>query len=181
MYKAHRTAVNIYEIYSGQDLVGRTSFTDKFAVWTAEDAPLTGVVQALGAEAFPILEIDGVKYTARKKLLASPAGFAAFLYNNYTIRLENSGTSVIDVLLIGNSWAMTINYKGEKFFLKRKSLFSFRYVLTRENGSVIAAFHDTTPFLTVSIRRDFAIDVKCPLDNILITVAFWLAVNNTFR
>ncbi len=176
VYTAQRTALNEYSLKTDADcLVSTISFTQKFAVWTAEGAPLTGVIRGLNKEAFPVITIRGVPRIARKRLLTNK-----FFFNNFDVWFEKEGEMEIHARTQAARWTSQISYQGEAYHLKRRSLFSFRFDLQRDDGHQVASFKETTPFWSVSARREFLLAFLEPIDDTLLTFAFFLAATDVY-
>lgn len=171
MYTAQRTALNDYSLYDVEDRpISLISFTAKFAVWAAEHAPLTGAVRDLKREAFPVLTVQGVSHIARKRLLTNH-----LLFNDFDVWLEREGESTIAARMEAARWINVISYQGVTYHLKRRSLFSFRFDLLRGDGSLVASFTETTPVWRVSVCRNYSLLSSQPMDDTLLTFAFFLA------
>ncbi|MDI1229181.1 MAG: hypothetical protein PSY14_15990 [bacterium] len=179
-YTAKRTALNAYAISAVDGRVVMTSsFTDKFAVWTAEGAPMASAMRGLNLEAFPQLTINGAPCIARQRLMTNK-----LFYNTYQIWLEGAGDAiaekVIQVELNQAKWRNTITYQGKAYWFRRRSLFTFDYSLEDESGKELAHFSETTPFLTFSVRKTYKLLTYTPLDETLVAFAFFLAAGISY-
>jgi hypothetical protein len=174
-YTANRTALNTFDVSAADGRVVMTSlFTGKFAVWTAEDAPMTSAMRGLNMEAFPQLTINGAPCIARKRLMTNK-----LFYNTYQIWLDGAGDAtaekVIQLELNQPKWRNPITYHGNVYWFRRRSLFTFDYSLEDEQGKELARFGETTPFLTFSVRKTYSLKTYSPIDETLLCFSFFLA------
>lgn len=177
MYTAERTDLNKYVLHKdGRQQISAIQFTDKFAVWPAEGAPLTGSITGSALDAYPQFLINGTAYTARRKLLTNN-----FLLNHYDVWLDKDGEAVIKIRLEPPKWKSRLSYQGQDYILERHGTFTFRYTLSDAAGQPVASFRETTPFLQFSVRRNFALQTFRPIDEILLTFAFWIGVTTIYR
>jgi|GEM_PF-6392841 hypothetical protein len=177
MYTAERTDLNKYILYKeGRQTVSTIQFTDKFAVWPAEGAPLTASITGSALDAYPQFSINGVSYTARRKLLTNN-----FLLNHYDVWLDKGGEAAIKIRLEPPKWKSRLSYQGRDYILERHGTFTFRYTLSDAAGQLIASFRETTPFLQFSVRRNFSLQTFGPIDEVLLTFAFWIGATTIYR
>ncbi len=176
VYLAQRTALNDYSLreVSGTP-VSSISFTSKIAVWTAEGAPLTGMIRGAKQEAFPILTIQDRPHLAKRRLLTNN-----LLLNEYDLWLEREEETVIAARIQAARWATCISYQEHTYQLRRRSFFRFRFDLQRSDGIQVASLRETTSFWSVSVHREFALASSGPVDSTLLTFAFFLAATDFF-
>lgn len=177
MYTAERTDLNEFTLHNErQELVSTIKFTNKFAVWPAEGAPLTASIVGSALDAYPNFSINGTSYVARRRLLTNN-----FMFNHYDVWLDKNGEQAIKIRLEPPKWKSRLSYQGQDYILERHGTFTFRYTLSDAAGQLIASFRETTPFLQFSVRRNFSLQTFVPIDEVLLTFAFWIGATTIYR
>jgi len=146
-------------------------------IWSCENAPIGDpfyVDRKLGV--YPVMRVGAVRYIVRRKLLTN-----VFFRNSYEIQLvSEDGRIAAMVILPGGIFKQQqISYAGDRYALQRMNFFRFDYRVFRNDVAVVHLM-ESTPFLTFSSRREFAIDVSSEVDAELVGLAFFLSHNQFF-
>lgn len=172
MYSAIRTSLLNTDVFYKDAHFASIAFNDGMWVWMAENSPLSSF--AGGRQSCPALMIDGTRFEARKALKSN-----RFLVNDYKVWLVAQDGNVPISSFMPASWPKEIEFKGQKYCLKRQSIFAFKFTLEGENTNII--FRETTPFFTFSSRKSFSITSADKVDPILLTFSLFLAMSVTYR
>lgn len=175
-FKAERLSLNEYRIYAPSGCVQSEIQLHK-RIFTADQAPLTPLLQSLRLADAPSVKVDGQPYRFFKTLLTDK-----FFANHFDLGLQaGQDEPAITARFGGKGWATLINHEGLEYTLKPTSWFGFAFELRR--GAVeVARFKDVSPFLTFSSRRRYQLDAPAgPLPPLLLAFAFLLAVSSTYR
>lgn len=98
------------------------------------------------------MTVEGRTFTIRRKLLTNK-----FFWNDFTVSMFDEQNNIVSVAHIpGFGRRIHIEQAGKTYDLRRKGLLAFDFTLEGD-GKPIAHFSETTPFLTLSSRREFAI------------------------
>ena len=103
-----------------------------------------------------------------------------FFLNDFDIWLEKEGQTAIHAHIQGARWTSVISYQRETYQLRRRSLFSFRFDMQREGGHRVVSFKETTPFWSMSVCRSYSLASLKPIDDTLLTFAFFLAATSSY-
>lgn len=176
-YRAKRQSLTQANIYDSDDQPLSLISWPATQIWSCENTVIGDPYhqdKSLGS--YPFLSIKGMKLTARRKLLTNK-----FFANKYQISLwDEHGKCKILAFTPGWIWEKTeIKYNDQTYFLFRKNLFRFHFVL-QQPGSEIYRFTDVTSFFTISSYREFLLSLDRPADPILLTFSFFLAHNGFF-
>lgn len=176
-YKAKRLSLTQANICNDDDQPLSLISWPVAKIWSCENAVIGDpYYQDKNLGSYPSLIINGLKLTARRKLLTNK-----FFENNYEFSLWNEdGQCKISAFRPGRIWEKTeIKYNDQIYFLIRKNLFKFHFVL-QDAETKISQFTDVTSFFTFSSYREFLLSSEKPVDPILITFSFFLAHNEFF-
>lgn len=168
MYHARRLSLTEFDMAKGGQTVAAITFPTK--LWSAKGAPLDGKLAAAGWSDVPQVIVNGEKLRAQRRLLTDRA-----LANDYEVWFEDESGPRITATVTFKPRKALIVYRGQNYDLPLKSLFRFRYTLSRD-GRDILTLKETTPFLTFTSRRSFALSPHGECDDMLATFALFLSV-----
>lgn len=173
VYFAKRLSLMNYEISFEQSLIASINLSNR--IWPTEGAALDSALGNALTD-YPCLMVDGLNYTAHRKLLTDN-----FISNEFKIWLVDSeGQEKICAHTPGKNWTFPIEYNNRTYFLKRDSIFAFRFTLSSDNGQKVS-FKEVTSFFVLTSKRDFQIDATEAVDHLLLCFAFFLATSFFYK
>lgn len=173
VFSAKRLSLMNYEINSEQSLVASINLSNR--IWPTEGAALDSILSKALTD-YPCLTVDGLNYTAHRKLLTDN-----FMSNEFKIWLVDSeGKERICAYTPGKKGKFPVEYNGKTYFLKRESLFTFRFILSSDDSQKVS-FKEVTSFFVVTSKRDFQIDTTEAIDHLLLCFAFFLATSIFYK
>ncbi|ULA64298.1 MAG: hypothetical protein LZF86_120019 [Nitrospira sp.] len=170
--KATRTSLTEAIIFNDADQPFSRINWPAAKIWRTEQAPLSDNLPEC-VQTDLTMTVEGRNFTIRRKLLTNK-----FFWNDFTVSMFDEQNNLVSVAHIpGFGRRIHIEQDGKTYALKRNGWFNFDFTLV-EDGQTIAHFIETTPFLTLSSKREFAIVSRdVPTAATLISFSFFLAHN----
>ena len=171
MQNARRTKLQQYEI-DGIDGALQTQIDMPKGLWTANGAPLSGLIAGAGLDDTPVITTMGKSYSVYRDWLCEKA-----LISYYLIYLQDdAGHKTIEAKTPGEKRASSMRYQNTDFLVAPRSLFAFNYEVMNQEICV-ARFKDASSFLTFSARRRYSIETETgKIEPMPLAFAFFLAV-----
>lgn len=120
-------------------------------IWRTEQAPLSDSLPGR-IQTDLSMTVEGREFTIQRKLLTNK-----FFFNDFEVTVSDEQHKTLSVAHIpGFGRRIDIEQDGRTYVLKRNGWLNFDFTLM-ENEQTIAHLVETTPFLTLSSRKEFAI------------------------